>query len=691
MLDRLTLKFGQSPGSKPLQLTPGSMTVLVGPNNSGKSLTLREIQDFIVNSKARKDILLWDSYFRVVDSVCPQLPHRGELRDAILQEIRKDIEPFRGALAAAKLSPRELIEKFDLAHIKPIFGQLAQLGQLRRLAEQRKIDPALIDFDWHTAKEQPTLLQAAAALLKEAISFIERNERILARVGAKADNAMEDDVVASGAIRLEGYLHHFAEKTILLDGRTRLSLTDPADTHSLHEPAQNVIMRLFHSERDLNELRKYVFDAFRRHLAIDLTALVSGRFVLSDEHPGTREKAIGTDEARMYFKGADDIKSLSDGLKSYVGLHATLLSQDYRIVLLDEPEAFLHPPLARRLGSNLTKLAAKRGATVLAATHSPFFLMGCLEAGTTTTVVRLGYHDRTATARHLYADALHRVMNDPLLRSSRVLDALFHQSAVVCEGDSDQAFYDEVNERLRRDHEHEGGNGTEKYARDCLFINSHGKDSIARLMGMLRTMGIPAAGVVDLDVLQDAGAVANRLLAQLLAQAGAGEAVLNAVGPMRSKIRNHFEVRARAKLESEGKGADADKLKTRTEKLIKRGGIDNLIESKERADLEEFIHLLKRHGIFTPPRGEVETWLAKLGKADVDKKKWLGEIFAAMGSLETPDSYLRPEEGDVWDFVRGIAEWIDNHYFSVPSSEPDDPLPQGVVAAEAAIPSEGAK
>lgn len=665
MIKELTLKFGQSPRSIPLRITPGSMTVLVGPNNSGKSLMLREIRDFVLNSKDRQNIDEWDSYFKIIASVHPHLPRQGQLRDLVLQELREDIEPFRGALAAVKLSPRELLEQFELAHISPILEQLKQLGQLQQLAEQHKIDPSLLEFDWATAKEQPTLLQGLVALLKEAIQFIDRNETLLESVSAKVATEETNNLIAAGAIRMEGYLHHFAERTILLDGRTRLSLTDPDVTHSLHEPAQNVLMRLFHSEHDLDELRKYVFDAFQRHLAIDLTALVSSRFVLSDEPSGPREKAIATLEAKKYFKEADDIAIMSDGLKSYVGIHATLLSQDYRIILLDEPEAFLHPPLARRLGYNLTKIAAERGATVVAATHSPFFLMGCLEAGPTTTVVRLGFHDRTATARQLSARTLHQIMNDPLLRSSRVLDALFHRGAVVCEGDSDQAFYDEINERLRR--ESEKGNSSERHGRDCLFINSHGKASIDRLVGMLRTMGIPAAGVVDLDVLQDANAVASKLLKQ----AGAGKAISEGFGQVRSKVRNYFEVQAKQQLESESKEIDGEKLRNRTDKLIKRGGIDNLPNSREKSDLEEFLHLLKRHGIFSPPRGEVESWLPELGKKDVDKKKWLGEIFTAMGSLETPSTYVTPTKGDVWDFMREIAQWIDDHSFNVPSPEID--------------------
>ena len=43
MITQLELTFGPSPGGSPIAFSPGPVTVFVGPNNSGKSLVLREI------------------------------------------------------------------------------------------------------------------------------------------------------------------------------------------------------------------------------------------------------------------------------------------------------------------------------------------------------------------------------------------------------------------------------------------------------------------------------------------------------------------------------------------------------------------------------------------------------------------------------------------------------------------------
>ena len=47
MLRRIFLKFGPSGSSEPIGIDLATMTIFVGPNNSGKSLVLREIQHYI--------------------------------------------------------------------------------------------------------------------------------------------------------------------------------------------------------------------------------------------------------------------------------------------------------------------------------------------------------------------------------------------------------------------------------------------------------------------------------------------------------------------------------------------------------------------------------------------------------------------------------------------------------------------
>lgn len=47
MLSAISLRFGSSPSQDPLTFEPGPMTIFVGPNNSGKSLILRDLENVV--------------------------------------------------------------------------------------------------------------------------------------------------------------------------------------------------------------------------------------------------------------------------------------------------------------------------------------------------------------------------------------------------------------------------------------------------------------------------------------------------------------------------------------------------------------------------------------------------------------------------------------------------------------------
>lgn len=62
----------------------------------------------------------------------------------------------------------------------------------------------------------------------------------------------------------------------------------------------------------------------------------------------------------------------------------------------------------------------------------------------------------------------------------------------MCEGDSDRAFYDEINRRLLRN-----GQGSD----DAIFLNARNWQTTTVIAEPLRRAGVPAAVVLDLDAL----------------------------------------------------------------------------------------------------------------------------------------------------------------------------------------------
>ena len=74
---------------------------------------------------------------------------------------------------------------------------------------------------------------------------------------------------------------------------------------------------------------------------------------------------------------------------------------DPAIILIDEPEAFLSLSLAFKLGKEIAISSLNSQKRLFVSTHSPNFVMGCIQSGAPVNIVRLTYRSEVATARVL--------------------------------------------------------------------------------------------------------------------------------------------------------------------------------------------------------------------------------------------------------------------------------------------------
>lgn len=156
-------------------------------------------------------------------------------------------------------------------------------------------------------------------------------------------------------------------------------------------------------------------------------------------------------------------------------------------------------------------------------------------------------------------------------------------------------------------------------------------------MKPLRELGIPAAGIVDIDFLKDGGKNFTKSLNSTFVPA------LNhdALGTSRSRINAAMDA---------------------TKKDMKRnGGVTILESSEEQEACNNFLDQLEEYGIFVVRHGELESWLTHL---NVPKRShgpsWLIDIFEKMGDNPDSSDYVKPSNGDVWAFIGNVKDWISN-------------------------------
>lgn len=420
-------------------------------------------------------------------------------------------------------------------------------------------------------------------------------------------------------IYAQWFLQHLL---INLGGESRLQLAAPTSAVPVRKPATSTMSLLLRNDPLRRDLSEIVFEAFGQYLVIDPTEMKQIQYALSLEKPRAPEiERSFTEEATQFFEKTLPLVTASDGTKAFVGIMSEVMAGDHEVLLIDEPEAFLHPSLAYALGKEITRTLGP-SKQLFAATHSPHFMMGCVDSGLDVDIIRLTYSPNRATARSLPKEDLRTITTDPLLKSIGVTSALFYQEAIVCEGDVDRAFYAEIASRINN----------QKGFRHAVFLNGHGKQTMPRIVEALRSLGIPSIGIMDLDWIKEDGTVAENYMSGF----GVPDGMKDAVRSARRSVRSSLE-RAHPKYKA-------------------NGGI-SLLSGDEKRAAEDFIRLVKQYGIFTVEGGEIEQWLASLGVSRT-KGKWLQEIFFAIGSDPNASNYVHAEPGDVWDFLREVSEWL---------------------------------
>jgi ABC-type cobalamin/Fe3+-siderophores transport system ATPase subunit len=414
----------------------------------------------------------------------------------------------------------------------------------------------------------------------------------------------------------------------ILDGKSRINLINEQNAGDFQQSPQTSFQTLFRDDKKRKEVRRIIHDAFGVHFTIDPTKLGKLRLKLSPAEPKNNMEECGIHQEAIQFQSkALDINAASDGVKAFTGMITEIIAGDPKILLIDEPEAFLHPSLSHKLGKEIATATAGTNKRIFVSTHSSNFVMGCIQSGVPVNIVRLTYKHKIATARILPKNDVLRLMRDPLLRSTGVLEALFYDNVVVTEGDTDRAFYQEINERLLQFKPAWG-------IPNCLFLNAQNKQTIRKIIKPLRELGIPAAGIVDIDVLKEGGQVWTSFL-----KSGFVPDVSHR--PL-SEQRNALKT----KLVSTGRNMKID------------GGV-NLLDNDDKEAANNLFEQLDQYGLFSVRAGEVESWLQTL-RIGGHGAEWLIKVFEKMGDNPKSQSYLKPKTTDVWKFIKSLKKWFDD-------------------------------
>ena len=163
--------------------------------------------------------------------------------------------------------------------------------------------------------------------------------------------------------------------------------------------------------------------------------------------------------------------------------------------ILDEPEAFLHPPQARLLGRYIAERKGDTSSQLFKATHNTDVLEGLIECGSDKVrIFRLRREGNVNHIKELSKQHTKSVTEDILARFSRVFDGVFFEHVVICEADADCMFYQSFLSLPAISGDRRP---------DVLFVHAAGKHRMAKLTDTLRSLDVPVSVIADVDILND--------------------------------------------------------------------------------------------------------------------------------------------------------------------------------------------
>ena len=302
-----------------------------------------------------------------------------------------------------------------------------------------------------------------------------------------------------------------------------------------------------------------------------------------------------------------------DGMKSYAGILFETVVNDLDINLLDEPEAFLHPPQIRRLGETL---ASEVRGQLFVATHNSDVLRGFLEGKRgDIRILRIKREGDVNLVSETDPVVAQELWKRPELRYSNALEGVFHDETIICEDDSDCRLLNAIADHLALT--------DEENWKDTAYVPSGGKHRIKKVANALREIGVSVKGVFDIDFLSDQTLVKDTVRAF----GGKWEDFDALWGRVDAAVRKGVKPKSSAEIRAELieliQNCDSSQLpRGKINEVLKQNSVWNILKKvgkagipsgKAQTNFAQLINLLKEIGIYVIEVGEIENFCRDLG------------------------------------------------------------------------------
>ncbi|SDY18687.1 ATP-dependent nuclease [Citreimonas salinaria] len=391
----------------------------------------------------------------------------------------------------------------------------------------------------------------------------------------------------------------------------------------------------FSNEAGEIALSKIFEDSFGIGLFLDRTRK-EGSFYLCDRKELPPHDQRLTPEFRKWVEKLLPLREQGDGMRSFARLLIEVFVRKHSIVLIDEPELFLHPPQIRQLARKLVQEKPENTQLIIS-THSDDFVKGVLDNQPhDLNFIRLTRTAGETSVRSLQNSDVNELWADPLLRTSNALSSLFHQFTIVCEGETDARFLRWALDKTMTENSHI----------DYFIAHCGGKQKMRRIVSSIRPIGANILSFCDIDVLND-----KTVFCELFTAHGGDYAdvrkqhdlILKRTSERKAEISAHYFWSELDRIKQEYKQAQnvSAPMQKEISNLIRRSspwgrikedGYAAFVDAASVNAFKEIEQKCSSLGLFINPTGELESLCRSLPR---NKSAWLTQVLEK--SIEDED------------------------------------------------------
>ena len=385
------------------------------------------------------------------------------------------------------------------------------------------------------------------------------------------------------------------------------------------QPERNPIYKLNQSESLAQKLSDYFHQAFGSDLVVNRNDMQTIP-LHTGQAPDKRNFTIANqDEYYDQVNKLPKLQDQGDGMRSFASILLDTFTSEHCITLIDEPEAFLHPPQAKLLGKMLANNNPDN-RQLLISTHSEDFLKGLIDANSeNVTVIRINRDNKINRISVLHNDKIKKLWSNPILRYSNILSGLFHEKVVVCESDYDCLFYQAIVEAI---YEYKN-----EIAPNILFTHCGGKTRIKDVVSALKAVNVPVVAICDFDILNTSenfkSIIASFGIDWDVVLSGDMKVIYDSMNAKNSNLKNTWN---------------------QIKKVGKAGFTGNEPAAYERVEA-----MCKSVGLFVVPVGEIECFNKTVNK---EKKEWVYYVLENY-NLATEEKFEEARK-----FMQGIVDYM---------------------------------